>query len=68
MTKRTITAEALGVVHKQGNVAMVKGASLKVPKNTHEVSGKVAVASNSMPEAEGDKRVFRARRTATTPR
>ena len=68
MSEKVINAEARGVIHRKGRVATATTFGLKVPKPTHEVRGKVAVASASMPEAEGDKRVFRARKTATTPR
>lgn len=67
MSDKTITAEALGIVHKKGRVAVATGASLKAPKISHEVRGRVVVASSSMPEAEGDKRVFRAKKTPNIP-
>ena len=68
MSEKVISAEAKGVIHKEGRVAVATTFGLKVPRKSHEPVGKVAVASSSMPEAEGDKRVFRARKTATTPR
>jgi len=69
MSEKVINAEAKGVVHKvRDRVAVASTFGLKVPRKSHEPVGKVAVASSSMPEAEGDKRVFRARKTATTPR
>ena len=52
MSEKTVTAEAMGVVHKKGNVAVVRGASLKVPPKTHEPMGRVVVAATSMPPEE----------------
>ena len=68
MSEKVVNAEARGAIHKKGRVAVATTFGLKVPRKSHEPVGKVAVASSSMPEAEGDKRVFRARKTATTPR
>ena len=68
MSEKVINAEAKGVIHRKGRVATATTFGLKVPRPTHEVSGKVAVASSSMPEAEKMGKVFKARRTATTPK
>ena len=63
MSEKTVTAEAMGVVHKKGNVAVVRGASLKVPPKTHEPMGRVVVAATSMPpEEEKRKGVYVARK------
>ena len=69
MSEKTVTAEALGVVHKKGNVAVATGASLKVPPKTHEPIGKVVVAATSMPaEEEKRKGVYVARKEVPVPR
>ena len=66
MSEKTVTAEAMGVVHKKGNVAVATGASLKVPPKSHEPMGKVVVAATSMPKAEEKRKgVYVAYKSAT---
>ena len=69
MSEKTVTAEAMGVVHKKGNVAVATGASLKVPPKVHEPVGRVVVAATSMPaEEENRKGVYVARKEVPVPR
>jgi len=66
MSEKTVTAEAMGVVHKEGNVAVASGASLKVPPKSHEPVGRVVVAATSMPKAEEKRKgVYVAYKSAT---
>ena len=69
MSEKVINAEAKGVIHTKGRVATATTFGLKVPRPTHEVSGRVAVASSSMPEGEEKRKgVYVARKKANIPR
>lgn len=70
MSEKVVSATQKGVVlNKKEHVATAIGASLKVPRPSHDVKGKVAVASSSMPEEEEKRKgVYVARKSANIPR